>query len=132
MKLKDLFFKNLGWKIGALILSLALWFHIATEKVYEKQFPAQIEVSNLSPNLQIQTLDPPAAKLSILGSGKQLIQIMLSKGIIIQLDLSHIIAPGEYEYNIAPSELTDIDVAALRNVTFLNGNRIKITVGPKS
>ncbi len=125
-------FKNLGWKIGALLLSLALWFHIATEKTYEKPFPAKIEISRLSSSLKVTQIDPSKMEISFIGTGKQLLQLMLSRSVIINLDLSNISRPGEYDYNINLSEVSDVDVASFTSVTFINGNRIKIVVEPKS
>ena len=132
MKIRDLLFKNLGWKIGALLLSLALWFHIATEKTYEKQFPAHIEISKLPPTLKVTQIDPSKMEISFIGSGKQLLQLMLSRGVIINMDLSTVTRPGDYEFEINLSELSDVDVSSFRTVTFINGNHLKVVVEPKS
>jgi hypothetical protein len=132
LKLRDLLFKNLGWKIGALLLSLALWFHIATEKTYEKQFPVKIEVVRLPGYLKISQIDPPKIDVSYTGSGKQLLQLMISGNILINMDLSLVTRPGEYEFDLTPSEISSVDVSAFRNVTFLGSNRIKVVIEPKS
>ena len=132
MKLRDLLFKNFGWKIGALLLSLALWFHIATEKVYEKEFPVKIEVVKLPGYLKTNQIDPPKLNVSFIGTGKQLMQMMLSENVLIQLDLSPVTRPGEYDFDLTPSEISNVDVAAFRNVTFLGSNRIRVVIEPKS
>lgn len=61
-------------KVIALILGLLLWFHVATEKVYNYQFQLPVEEVTLEPDLAL--LEPPPGSLMVVVSatGKQLLR----------------------------------------------------------
>jgi YbbR domain-containing protein len=61
-------------KVIALILGLFLWFHVATEKVYNYQFQLPVEEVTLEPELAL--LEPPPGSLMVVVSatGKQLLR----------------------------------------------------------
>ncbi len=128
MNLKEKLLSNLGWKIVALLLALVLWFHVATEKTYEKTFPAKIEIEGLKVGLQVQNIEPSSAAVSVIGTGKQILQLMLSGGPKAYLDLAFVSRPGQYEYSINTTNLRDLDPSAFRGVTFIGGNQFVITV----
>lgn len=132
MDIRAKLFGNLGWKIGALALSLLLWFHIATEKTYEKTFDAKIEITRLGDSLEVQAVEPSAARISFIGTGKQLLQLMAAGGIKIQLNLSYISRPGEYESDITLSDLVGVDLAVFRSATLIDGDHLRIIVKPKT
>lgn len=115
----------------AVLLALVLWFHVSTERTYEKYFQARIETIGLSPRLKIDSIAPLATKVSIIGTGKQILQLMVSGGITAYVDLSMITRPGVYEHEVIPADLYDIDVSALRSVALISNNHIKIDIGPK-
>jgi YbbR domain-containing protein len=132
LKLRDKLFSNLGWKVAAFLLALVLWFHVATEKIYEKTFPVNIQVVGLRRNLQIESIEPPSMAISTVANGKQLLQLMLSGGLRAYIDLSEIYAPGQYEYTINLADLHDIDTSAYRGLTFVGSDHIVITVKSKT
>ncbi|OGC93425.1 MAG: hypothetical protein A2W25_02290 [candidate division Zixibacteria bacterium RBG_16_53_22] len=128
MALKDKIFANFGWKLVAILLALVLWFHVATEKTYEKSYQARIQPVGLNRSLQIEQIDPRAAQVSVIATGKQLLQLSLSGGVTAYVDMSLVTRPGEYEYDLNLIDLYDIDVSEFRSVTIINGNHFKIAV----
>jgi hypothetical protein len=130
LKIKEKIFSNLGWKIVAILLALVLWFHVATEKVYEKTFPAKIQTIGLRQNLKVSDIGPASTDVSIVATGKQLIQLMLSGGATAYIDLSFISHPGQYEYTVKPTNLYDIDPSSYHSVTFVGPTQFVVTVIP--
>ena len=132
MSLKEKLFSNLGWKIVAILLALVLWFHVATEKTYEKIFVAKIDSVGLYRNLQIEKLEPLSTRVSVVGTGKQILQMMFSGGVTAYIDLAGITRPGSYEFNLGISNLYDIESSAYRNITFISENRVVVTIKAKT
>ncbi len=132
MNLKEKLFSNLGWKIAAFLLALVLWFHVATEKTYERTFPVKIQAVDLRRNLQVESIEPPTTAISTVATGKQLLQLMLSGGVRAYINLSNVFAPGQYEYTINLSNLHDIDVSVYRGLTIVGGDHFVITVKPRT
>jgi YbbR domain-containing protein len=128
LNIREKLFSNLGWKIAAVFLALVLWFHVATEKVYEKTFSANIQVVGLRKDLQVEKIEPPDASVSIVATGKQILQLMLSGGTKAYIDLSFVSRPGQYEYSVNLSNLYDVDPSAYHNLTFISGNQFTITI----
>jgi YbbR domain-containing protein len=132
LNLKEKLFSNLGWKIAAFLLALVLWFHVATEKTYEKTFPVKIQAVGLRRNLQVENIEPATTAVSTVATGKQLLQLMLSGGIRAYINLSNVFGPGQYEYTINLSNLHDIDVSVYRGLTIVGGDHFVITVKPRT
>jgi YbbR domain-containing protein len=132
LNLREKIFSNLGWKIAAFLLALVLWFHVATEKTYERTFPVKIHVFGLNKSLQVESIEPATTAVSTVATGKQLLQLMLSGGLIAYIDLSNVLGPGQYEYTINLSSLHDIDISVYRGLTFVGGEHFVITVKPRA
>jgi hypothetical protein len=132
LAIKDKIFANFGWKLAAMLLALVLWFHVATEETYQKRYPARIQPVGLNRNLVVERIEPQSAEISVLATGKQLLQLSLSGGLTAYFDMTLVTRPGEYEYDLSLSDLYDIDVSEYRSVTILNGNHFKIAVKPRA
>lgn len=132
MSLKDKIFSNLGWKLVAILLALVLWFHVATEKTYEKVFPAKIEAIGLPRNLDIETIEPGATRVSVVGSGKQLLQLMVTGGVSVYLDLSLVTRPGQYEQTVTVANLYEVDASSFRSVNIIGGDHFTVSVKPRT
>jgi YbbR domain-containing protein len=132
LSLKDKLFSNLGWKIVAILLALVLWFHVATEKTYEKIFVSKIDSIGLYRNLEIEKLEPGSTRVSVVGTGKQLLQLMFSGGITAYVDLAGISRPGRYEFNLGLSNLYDIESSSFRNITFISENHVVVYIKAKT
>src|SRR4030065_1014472 len=96
LALKDKIFANFGWKLVAILLALVLWFHVATEKTYEKSYQARIQPVGLNRSLQIEQIDPRAAQVSVIATGKQLLQLSRSGGGTAYVDMALVTRPGQY------------------------------------
>jgi hypothetical protein len=131
LNIRDKLFTNLGWKVVAVLLALILWFHVSTEKTYEKIYKARIETIGLSPRLQVKTIDPPITRVSVIGTGKQLLQLTISGGLTAYIDLSQITKPGIDEHEVTPSDFYDVDISSFRSVAFISENHLKIDIGSK-
>ena len=132
MSLKEKLFSNLEWKIVAILLALVLWFHVATERFYEKRFPARVEMVGLARNLEVETVNPRSTDVSVLGTGKQLLQLMFSGGLRAHIDLTLVSRPGVYEYDLSVSDFYNIDVSSFRSIAILGGNHFKVAIRSRS
>jgi YbbR domain-containing protein len=130
--MKSALTRNLGWKLLALLLALVLWFHLATEKTYERTFKARIFGDNLASNIFIDEISPEIIDVSIAASGKQIMKLMLSHEILIRLDLSGYEEPGEYTRYITQTDLYRIDASRFIRVLFTPSDRIKIILKKRS
>ena len=76
--------RNFGFKIVAVVMALLLWFHVATEKVYEytKSFP--VEMSNVPEGLVLAREVPKEIQVKIQGKGKELLKLLLMEKRIIR------------------------------------------------
>jgi hypothetical protein len=128
LNLKEKVFSNFAWKVAALLLALVLWFHVATEKTYEKTFPVKIQTVGLHKNLEVENIESPALAISTVATGKQLLQLMLSGGARAYIDLSAISRPGQYDFTISLSDLYDIDVSTYRGLNLIGPDHLVVTV----
>ncbi|MEE9554364.1 MAG: hypothetical protein V3W18_08720 [candidate division Zixibacteria bacterium] len=131
MSLKEIFTKNIGWKIGGLVLALALWFHLATEKSHEQEFTVEIEVSGLSDNLHIEKFVPPAAAVTVTGTGKQLWKLSVSEEMKLKVDLSAIKNPGILKHQFQIDDLYPFDPSQYQKTEILGNGIFDIHVVEK-
>jgi YbbR domain-containing protein len=132
LSIRDKLFSNFGWKIIAILLALVLWFHVATEKIYEKTFPVKIQTIGLRSNVGVQDISPASTDISVVATGKQLLQLMLSDGLTAYIDLSFVSRPGQYEYTISSSNFHDVDASSFRSATFIGPTKFVVTVRPRT
>jgi hypothetical protein len=125
---KEVITRNIGWKIGGLVMALALWLHLATEKIYEKDFSVQIEVTGLPDDLRVDKIEPETAEVAIMGTGKQLLRLAISDDLKLLVDLSNVERPGVYEHKFNLVDIHPIDASAFKRVSFAGAERYKISV----
>ena len=96
--------QNSGFKIVAVVMALLLWFHVATEKVYEytKNFP--VEMSNVPEGLVLAREVPKEVQVKIQGKGKELLKLLLMEKRILQIDIGDFRA-GENNYDFKSEEI---------------------------
>jgi hypothetical protein len=75
---------------------------------------------------------PETTGVSVIGTGKQLLQLVSAGGITAYLDLSAISRPGRYEYDLGLANLYDMDVSSFRNITFVSDNHFVIQIRVKA
>ncbi len=132
MGFKEIFTKNIGWKIGGLVIAVTLWLHLATEKVYEKNFAVEIEITGLAEDLRIDRIEPESMEIAITGTGKQLLRLSFSDELKIHVDLSDISEPGVYESKFNLMDIHPIDASAFRSISFSSFERYRISIVEKT
>ncbi len=98
-KLKKLFLNNWSLKASALVLAVLVWAVISgREKTYsEKTLKIPVEITNVSPNLEVVNLQPEEAHVSLKGSAN-LIAKMRPESMAIKIDLKNITESSKLNY----------------------------------
>ncbi len=65
---------NLGIKVLSFFTAFLLWFHVITEKRYEKTVQAPVSCINLPENLLITKQPPEFVKVKVRGKGKEFLR----------------------------------------------------------
>lgn len=121
---------NIDLKVWAVIISLIVWFHVATERTYDTNYTARLEFVNPPKGWTIVGEPPEEISLRLRGTGKQLIshrlygeplatvQIPMSKErrVPVELDPNHILLArkGNVEIvNIVSPTKFDIEMDTL-------------------
>jgi hypothetical protein len=99
-------FKNLGWKLGGLVLALILWFHLTTEQQFQKEIVVDIKYINLPKNLELAPESQKLAYLRITANGKVLFRLLYLDKIELIMDLSDFSSPGRYFRKLTRDQLT--------------------------
>ncbi|MCK4427125.1 MAG: hypothetical protein KAW16_01430 [candidate division Zixibacteria bacterium] len=118
-------FENLGFKIVAVVMALLLWFHVATEKVYEytKSFP--VKISNIPEELILSQEVPEEVQVKIQGKGKELLKLLLMEQKNLQIDIGDF-RVGENNYSFKPEEIPIPQGLDLRVKEILSPQSMKI------
>ncbi len=98
-------FNNLTLKIGAVLLALLLWVHVATNKAYEYQLEGMLALTNVPAGLVLVSDFPSTVTLRVKATGKQLIALA-AKDIVVRVDAS------EFREGSIEHDLTDRIAAA--------------------
>ena len=98
-KLKKLFLNNWGLKTSALLLAVLLWAIISgQEKTYsEKTLKIPIEITNVSPNMEVVNLQPEEVRVALKGSAN-LIAKTRPENMAIKIDLKNITESSKLNY----------------------------------
>lgn len=117
--------ENFGFKIVAVVMALLLWFHVATEKVYEytKSFP--LKISNIPEELVLAQKVPGDIQAKIRGKGKELLKLVLMEKKNLQIDVGDFKA-GESNYDLKPDEIPIPEGLDLKVEEILSPKSIKI------
>lgn len=126
--LREFLTRNIGWKLGGLALALALWFHLATEKVYDKSYPVEIEITGLPDSLRVDKIEPPTEDVIVTGTGKQLIKLSFSNKLRLRADLSNARKPGIFEHRFTIADLVPIDPSQYKRITLMGDGLTSIYI----
>src|SRR3954469_26049037 len=105
--------KNLGWKLGSLLLAVLLWMAFSASPDIVTTHTAPILYRNLPPSLVITGDAPESVHLELRGPAGQLTAASLADTVAL-FDLSSVKGPGERTFTISDSNLN-----LPRNVVFL-------------
>ncbi|HEV8037970.1 MAG TPA: CdaR family protein [Bryobacteraceae bacterium] len=94
---------NLGWKLLALLIAVALWIAVAREPELATSIAAPVEYKNIPDDLDIGSNLPDRVRLEVRGPSGRLSRDNLTDVAVI-LDLKDA-GPGERTYNIRPANI---------------------------
>ncbi len=101
--LKNLFFKNLGKKILAVVFALALWFSANMEQDVEKSISGDLQYMNLPADLVIMNEPPQTLNLRVRGPRTQL-SYLSPRDIVFTFDLVNA-SPGVSKFEINTDQI---------------------------
>jgi len=81
---------NIGLKILSIFIAGVVWFHVITEKNYEQVFCIPLTYKNLNESLIFEETPPESLKVSVRGTGKELLVFRLGTGPTAVCDLTGI------------------------------------------
>jgi hypothetical protein len=105
--------KNLGWKLGSLLLAVLLWMAFSASPDIITTHTVPILYRNLRSSLVVTGDDPESIHLELRGPAGQLSAASLADTVAL-FDLSSVSGPGERTFTISDSNLN-----LPRNVAFL-------------
>jgi hypothetical protein len=117
---KKKIFKNLGWKLGGLLLAFILWFHLATEQQFQKELPVDIKYVNTPAGLVLGPASQKSAYIRITTSGKILFKLLYFDRIELLMDIHSFTLPGRYSKRFSrdqltiPAEMTEVAVEFIK------------------
>jgi YbbR domain-containing protein len=98
-KIKKIFLNNWGLKTSALLLAVLVWAIVSgQEKAYsEKTLKIPIEIIHVSPNVEVVSLQPEDARVSMRGAANLIAKIR-PENMAIKIDLKNINASSKLNY----------------------------------
>ncbi len=97
-------FQNLWLKLVALLMALLLWFHVATDKIYEHTESFPLEIFNVPERLILAEKLPAQVNVRIRGKGKELLKLLLAEKTSLKIDAEKF-KRGETNYEIKPQQI---------------------------
>jgi hypothetical protein len=101
--LRNLLLENLGIKLVALLLALALYLHVYTERTATMLMAFPLEITDLADSLTLTGPQPEPVRAELRGTGKQLIRLRLTEP---RLKISLLgVGPGHYQRTLVSEDL---------------------------
>jgi len=97
-------FQSFWFKLVAILMALLLWFHVATDKVYEYTQTFPLVIINIPSNLVLAEKLPDQVEVKIRGKGKELLKLFLSERKSVNLDAKEF-KDGETNYGLKPNQI---------------------------
>ena len=101
--LRSLLLENLGIKLVALLLAIALYLHVYTERPASMLVSFPLEITDLADTLTLSGAAPEPVRAELRGTGKQLIRLRLTEP-RLKVSLAGV-GPGHYERTVVPDDL---------------------------
>ena len=106
-------------------MALFLWFHVATDKVYEHTDTFPLEIFNIPERLVLAEKIPEQIAVKIRGKGKELLKLLLAEKKSLKIDAQEF-KRGETKYDIKPEQIPIPEGLELRAADILSPENLKI------
>jgi len=118
-------FQNFWFKLVAILMALLLWFHVATDQVYEHTDTFPLEIFNIPERLILAEKLPEQVSVTIRGKGKELLKLLLVEKKSLKIDAQKF-KRGEIDYGIQPEQIPIPEGLELRETNVLPPKNLKI------
>ena len=118
-------FQNFWFKLVALVMALFLWFHVATDKMYEHNDTFPLEIFKIPERLILAEELPEQVDVTIRGKGKELLKFLLAEKKSLKIDAQEF-KRGETKYVIKPEQIPIPEGLELRVTNILPPKNLKI------
>jgi len=118
-------FQNFWFKLVAIVMALLLWFHVATDKVYEHTDTFPVEIFNIPERLILAEKLPEQVGVTIRAKGKELLKLLLAEKKSLKIDAQEF-KRGETKYVIKPELIPIPEGLELRVTNILPPQNLKI------
>ncbi len=99
----DLLWRNIGWKLFALLIAVLLWIAVANEPELSTFVSVPVEFKDLPESLEISSDFPEKVQLELRGPSGELQSFSASRTAVV-LDMADVV-PGERTYLIDESDV---------------------------
>lgn len=118
-------FQSFSFKLAAIVMALLLWFHVATDKVYEHSHTFPLEILDVPERLILAEEIPDHIDVKVRGRGKALLKLLLAEKKSIQIDAQEF-KRGETDHSIEPERVPIPEGLELRVTGILPSENLKI------
>jgi YbbR domain-containing protein len=120
-------FQNVWFKLVAVVMALFLWFHVATDKIYDHTDSFPLEINNIPQRLMLAEELPGRVSVTIRGKGKELLKMLVTEKKSIRIDAQEL-KRGETEYELTTEQIPIPEGFELRVTNILPPKNLKITL----
>jgi hypothetical protein len=114
--------ENLWIKIAAAVLAILLWFHVATEKIYQNDYILPLDSVELTGDLVLNEPPPDSVRVTVSAIGKRLLRTDWKKrGMKLVASRSH---PGRFKVDITPGNMSFVKAEEVELVDILEPREI--------
>jgi len=118
-------FQSFSFKLAAIVMALLLWFHVATDKVYEHSHTFPLEILDVPERLILAEQIPDHIDIKVRGRGKALLKLLLAETKSIKIDAQKF-KRGETDHSIEPERVPIPEGLELRVTGILPSENLKI------
>lgn len=121
--------ENMGTKIMAILLAVALYFHVVTEQPQEQVLGFPLVVQGLADTLAMQTPPPTTIGVKVRGTGKQILRLRVVRPKVV-LDLSGVSA-GQFQRTMTAADFQSITSEGVDVAGPYQPARLELTIEPR-
>ena len=118
-------FQSFSFKLAAIVMALLLWFHVATDKVYEHGHNFPLEILNVPERLILAEEIPHEIDVKVRGKGKELLKLLLAEKRSISINAQEF-KRGETDYSIEADQVPIPEGLELRVTGILPSENLKV------